>query len=102
MRTGPSSSTRITSGRSYFMGSYSLSDARSAGRQVENACRDDVLLDLRGATHHALGPAVEVRLERDVVAVDRAGRSREVESRGADGLLDPRHEQLVDRAAGPM
>ena len=69
MRTGPSASTRMTSGRSYFIASPLA--VRSVG-QAEDAGRDDVLLDLRRAAHDALGPAVEVRLQRHVVG----GRAR--------------------------
>ena len=46
--------------------------------------------------------AVEIGLERDVVGVDGRVRSRHGQRRGADALLDPRHEQLVDRTAGPV
>ena len=62
---------------------------------------DEVALDLRGAAHDALGPAVEVDLQPGVVAAAVAGaadRQRGV----ADGLLDLGHEQLVDRALGTV
>src|SRR6185503_1057875 len=108
MRTGPSSSTRITSDSSYFMGVLLLfclgdrapqggtdrpktRDAVSAGREIEDARRDDVLLDLGRTTHDALGPAVEIGLERDVVGVHHRVRARQIERRGADRLLDPGH-----------
>src|SRR4029453_3416345 len=85
------------------MGNVLLSaTARSGRREAEDARGDDVLLDLRRATHDALGAAVEVDLQRDVVTVERGLRARDRERGAADRLLDPRHQELVDRSARPV
>ena len=51
------------------------SSTASGRRETEDPGGDDVLLDLRRATHHALRAAVEVGLERDVVGVDHRAAS---------------------------
>src|SRR5262249_28141150 len=79
-----------------------LSVRESGRRKAEDPRGDDVLLDLRGAAHHALGAAVEVDLQRDVVAVDHGIRSRHGERRGPHRLLDPRHQELVDGTTGTV
>ena len=94
---GPSASTRIDVGQVVLHG-ISFSEVG----KTEDARGDDVLLDLRRATHDALRPAVEVGLERDVVGVDHRARARHRERGAPDRLLDPGHEQLVDRAAGTV
>src|SRR5204863_137796 len=63
---------------------------------------DDVLLDLRGASHDALGPAVEVDFERLVVGVERGARPGHAQGRPPNRLLDPRHQELVDRPTGAV
>src|SRR5262245_13720717 len=77
-------------------------DHLSGRRKAEDARGDDVLLDLRSAAHDALRAAVEVDLEPDVLTVDHRARSRHGERCGTHGLLHPRHEDLVDGAAGTV
>ena len=70
-------------------------------RELQDPVGDQVALDLRGAAHDALGSAVQVHLRPRVVVAAVAGaadRQRGV----ADGLLGRGHEQLVDRALGPV
>ena len=98
MRTGPSA---LDAGRRRGGRIHSESFGQPVG-EAEDARRDDVLLDLRGAAHDALRPAVEVDLERGVVGVDDRVRSRDRERGRAHRLLDPRHQQLVDGAAGTV
>src|SRR5580704_2448363 len=90
IRSGPSATTSISSGRSYMSG----------GSQPEDARGDDVLLDLRGAAHDRLGPAVEVGAEQPGGAGALAGADAGFgfgQRRVSDGLLGPGHEQLVER-----
>ena len=51
-------------GKGVVHGSPLRARARSGRRQAEDPRGDDVLLDLRGAAHHALGAAVQVDLQR--------------------------------------
>src|SRR5262245_4886085 len=102
MRTGPSVSTRIASGRAYSIGLLFGCSVRSDRRQAENARGDDVLLDLGGSAHHALRAAVQVDLQPDVIAVDHRFRSGQLERCRSHGLLDPGHQELVDGAAGAL
>src|SRR5580692_1364013 len=87
IRSGPSATTPISSGRSYMSG----------GSQSENARGDDVLLDLRGAAHDRLRPAVEVGAEQLGVAGAALGQRRV-----PDSLLGPGHQQLVERSLGAV
>ena len=48
----------------------------SRAREAEDPGRDDVLLDLGGATHDALGAAVEIHLQPGVVGVEHRTRCR--------------------------
>ena len=77
-------------------------DGRSGGRKAEDPRRDDVLLDLRRAAHHALRAAVEVHLQPGVVGVEDGRRFADREGGVPDGLLDRGHEQLVDRSVGAV
>src|ERR1700754_537717 len=81
-RKPPSALTSISSGMSYI-----------SVPQSKDPLRDDVLLNLAGTAHHALRAAIHIGPEHFfVIRPDRGQGSV------PDRLLDPRHQQLVQRS----
>src|ERR1700733_13197868 len=69
----------------------------TSGSQSQDSRGDDVFLDLRCATHDTLRAAIEVGTEQ-IWIVDAAHCQRSM----AYGLLDPGHQQLVQRSVRGM